>query len=108
MLGAVSAGQLANRLGRKRSLYLNSIFSISAAILMGSSKSAKSIAILIIGRFLIGVNCGAHTVLAPMFLTEIAPLKFRGAFGTANQLFVTIGIFISNFFGLKIIFGTEF
>jgi MFS transporter, SP family, solute carrier family 2 (facilitated glucose/fructose transporter), member 5 len=45
------------------------------------------------------------TQLAPLFLAEITPFNLRGAFGTANQLFITIGIFVSNLLGLKEIFG---
>ena len=45
------------------------------------------------------------TQLAPLFLAEITPFNLRGAFGTANQLFITIGICVSNLMGLREIFG---
>lgn len=48
---------------------------------------------------------GLATQLAPMYLTEIAPFNLRGAFGTANQLFITIGIFAGSVFGLREILG---
>jgi MFS transporter, SP family, solute carrier family 2 (facilitated glucose/fructose transporter), member 5 len=45
------------------------------------------------------------THLAPLYLAEITPFNLRGAFGTANQLFITIGIFVSNLIGLREILG---
>ena len=45
------------------------------------------------------------TQLAPLYLTEIAPYNLRGMFGTANQLFITIGIFMGSVFGLREILG---
>jgi len=48
---------------------------------------------------------GAATQLAPMYLLEIAPYNLKGAFGTASQLFITIGIFIGSVLGLSNILG---
>lgn len=47
------------------------------------------------GRFIIGINSGANMAIAPMYLTEIAPLKYRGRFGTLGQLGVVSTILIS-------------
>ena len=40
-----------------------------------------------------------------MYVAEITPYNLRGAFGTAHQLFVTIGIFMGSVFGIKEILG---
>jgi len=40
-----------------------------------------------------------------MYLSEIAPFNYRGAFGTLHQLLITGGIFLSSVFGLKEILG---
>lgn len=45
------------------------------------SKSSESISCLIIGRFFIGLNCGANCALVPMYLSEIAPVALRGTLG---------------------------
>lgn len=47
------------------------------------------------------------THLAPLYLAEITPFNLRGALGTANQLFITIGIFVSNLMGLREILGKQ-
>ena len=48
---------------------------------------------------------GIGNCLAPMFLTEMSPFNLRGAFGTINQLSVTIGIFVSSVCGLPALLG---
>ena len=50
---------------------------------------------------------GISTTLAPMYISEIAPLTLRGGLGTVNQLAVTFGILISQVLGIEQIFGTE-
>jgi len=45
------------------------------------------------------------TQLGPMYLLEIVPFNLKGAFGTACQLFCTIGIFMGGVFGLREILG---
>ena len=64
------------------------ILSVLGALLMGFSKSANSFEMLVIGRFSIGLACGFFTGLAPLYVSEIAPVKIRGEIGTINQVFV--------------------
>jgi len=45
------------------------------------------------------------TQLAPLYLTEISPYNLRGMFGTANQLFITLGIFAGSLLGLRQMLG---
>jgi len=53
-----------------------------------------------------GLFCqGMAQQLGPMYLLEIAPFNLKGAFGTACQLFCTIGIFTGGVFGLREILG---
>jgi len=54
-----------------------------------------------------GALVGMATQLAPLYLTEISPYNLRGMFGTANQLFITIGIFAGSVFGLRQMLGTR-
>lgn len=53
---------------------------------------ANSIAMLLIGRILLGFSGGAFFVVAPMYIGEIAQKEIRGALGSFFQLMVTIGI----------------
>jgi len=51
------------------------------------------------------VFAGLGNCIAPMFLSEIAPFNYRGAFGTLHQLFVTLGILLASVFGVPQILG---
>ncbi|XP_013781246.1 glucose transporter type 1-like [Limulus polyphemus] len=78
MIGGISGGTIADRLGRKGGLLVNNVMGILGGTLMGISKMSHSIEMLIFGRLLIGFNCGLNTALVPMYLSEISPLTLRG------------------------------
>jgi MFS family permease len=50
--------------------------------------------LILIGRFIQGISAGAFTVLTPKFIDELAPLEYKGSFGTVSQLGCTLGIFL--------------
>ena len=91
----IAGGWIANKFGRKGGLLMNNLIGIVAAMAMVFSKHVTSYELLIIGRYLIGVNCGLNTSLVPMYISEIAPLNLRGGLGTVNQLAVTVGLLTS-------------
>ncbi|XP_052121869.1 solute carrier family 2, facilitated glucose transporter member 1 isoform X3 [Frankliniella occidentalis] len=107
MIGGSITGLVADRFGRKGGLLLNNVFVILSAILQGASKSAGSYEMIILGRFLIGINSGLNAGLAPMYLAEISPIHLRGAVGTVYQLVITISILVSQILGLGSLLGTE-
>ena len=41
---------------------------------------------ILVGRFLNGIGCGIAMTISPIFLTELAPMYLRGAFGTSYSL----------------------
>ena len=71
LLGSLTAGLVADRLGRRGAMMANNVFAIGAAVLVGITKSTGSVVPLVIGRFLSGINCGANTVLPTMYLSEV-------------------------------------
>lgn len=44
---------------------------------------------------MIGINSGINMVIAPMYLTEIAPVQYRGSFGTLSQFGVVTSLLLS-------------
>ena len=74
----------------------NSLFAIIGGIITGPTVAAQMPALLYVGRFIIGINCGITIGLASMYLTEIAPRDVRGIIGACHQLAVTIGIVVGN------------
>ncbi|XP_075758012.1 solute carrier family 2, facilitated glucose transporter member 3 [Pelodiscus sinensis] len=107
MVGSFSVGLFVNRFGRRNSMLLVNILAIAGGALMGFSKMAKAVEMLIIGRFIIGLFCGLSTGFVPMYISEISPTALRGAFGTLNQLGIVVGILVAQIFGLKEIMGSE-
>ncbi|KAB2625388.1 sugar transport protein 13-like [Pyrus ussuriensis x Pyrus communis] len=56
--------------------------------------AAQNLLMLIIGRILLG--CGVGNQAVPLFLSEIAPTRIRGALNILFRLNVTIGILFAN------------
>lgn len=107
MIGCPLASWVADKKGRKFALIVNAAFGVIGAAFMGFSKMSTSLAMLIIGRFLIGINCGFATTASPTYVSEIAPVKFRGAFGTVNQLAVAFGLVGGQILGIDVILGSN-
>lgn len=92
MFGALGSGGLADRFGRKRILsYVALLFALSC---LGSALSQSFFA-FVVSRIVGGLSVGAASVLAPMYVAEIAPKKIRGMLVSVYQLTIVIGILIS-------------
>lgn len=88
-LGALPAGVLAEKIGRKyTTMSLGVPYLLSWALII----FANGAEMLYAGRFLIGIATGASCVVAPMFISEFAEVSIRGALGAFFQLFLTVGI----------------
>ncbi|XP_023331048.1 glucose transporter type 1 isoform X1 [Eurytemora carolleeae] len=107
MVGAMIGGTIADKLGRKRGLILSQVMGLLGGIITAISKPLFSWEVLLVGRLLVGFTAGLNTVVAPLYLSEIAPVNLRGGIGVLNQLAVTSGIFLSQILGLSEILGNE-
>ncbi|KAI9307812.1 general substrate transporter [Cunninghamella echinulata] len=96
-VGAVFAGALARKLGRRDSMLVMNISFFIGAILLSTSTTSAQFAI---GRVFVGIGSGFMTVVISMYIAEIAPPKYRGALGSCLQLCVTLGILIIQCIGL--------
>jgi sugar porter (SP) family MFS transporter len=95
--GALFAGYLADKYGRKNLMIVTSVLYVIAAI---GSGIAGSFAQLVIYRLVGGVAIGMASTLAPIYISEVAPPTFRGRLGMLQQLAIVTGIllsFISNY-----------
>ncbi|KAA8519892.1 hypothetical protein F0562_014198 [Nyssa sinensis] len=57
---------------------------------------AQAVWMLIVGRILLGFGIGFANQSVPLYLSEMAPYKFRGALNIGFQLSITIGILVAN------------
>uniref|UniRef100_H2YYN4 Major facilitator superfamily (MFS) profile domain-containing protein n=1 Tax=Ciona savignyi TaxID=51511 RepID=H2YYN4_CIOSA len=106
MIGSFSTGFFVKKFGRKGALLVSNSLSIVGAILMGTSKAANSLEMIIIARFLLGIFAGLATGVVPLYLGEISPKAIRGALGVISQLSITIGILTAQLLSLKEVLGT--
>uniref|UniRef100_A0A0N4Z7V6 MFS domain-containing protein n=1 Tax=Parastrongyloides trichosuri TaxID=131310 RepID=A0A0N4Z7V6_PARTI len=107
MVGGLSAGIVAEMWGRKVSLHYNNIIMVLGNLFLLTSKYFNLFHFLIIGRLLIGISCGLASGLVPLYLTEIAPTKYRGILGSLPQLFIVIGILFSTIICYRGLLGTS-
>ena len=89
LIGAVAAGFVADKIGRKKTLLLTmGVYFIGGLILTIS----HAYWLFSLGRFITGVAVGLGAFIIPLYLSEIAPPKTRGALVTINQISVAVGI----------------
>jgi sugar porter (SP) family MFS transporter len=92
ILGAMTAGRLANVLGRKATLLvLAAVFAVGAIL----TALAPDLPWFVAFRILVGIGVGGASVAAPMYTTELAPAARRGAMVFLFQLAITIGIAVA-------------
>jgi SP family sugar:H+ symporter-like MFS transporter len=90
--GAFAAGRLADRFGRRNVLLIAAIcFTVSA----WGSGIAKCSIDFIVYRVLGGLAVGASSVLAPAYISEVAPAKYRGMLSSIQQIAIISGLFFS-------------
>ncbi len=96
VIGSLTGGFPADRFGRKPTLLWIGVLYIVSAI---GSAMAPDVQTFIAARFLGGIGIGVSTVVAPMYIAEIAPPAHRGRLAGMFQFNIVFGIvvaFLSN------------
>ncbi|XP_071768787.1 solute carrier family 2, facilitated glucose transporter member 11-like [Centroberyx gerrardi] len=105
--GALIAGPMTIRFGRKKCLLLNNIFLMAGALLALTSRAAKSFEMIIISRVLVGINAGISMNVQPMYFGESAPMHLRGAVSLSSAVFTAFGVVLGQVIGLRELLGSE-
>lgn len=95
-LGAVFAGSLADRFGRRTVLLVTGVVFVVGAVIAALAPTTST---LLAGRIIVGVGIGFASMLTPLYLAEVAPAENRGALVSLNQLAITCGILVSYLVG---------
>ena len=82
-IGAFVAGTIADRYGRRPTMLLNAALFLLSAIATGLAGSAG---VFIASRLVGGLAIGAASVLAPMYIAEVAPVQVRGRLASLQQM----------------------
>ncbi|XP_013002012.1 solute carrier family 2, facilitated glucose transporter member 9 isoform X2 [Cavia porcellus] len=107
LVGTLMVKMIGKILGRKHMLLVNNGFAISAALLMACSLQAGAFEMLIVGRFIMGVDGGIALSVLPMYLNEISPKEIRGSLGQVTAIFICVGVFAGQLLGLPELLGKE-
>ncbi|XP_074789718.1 solute carrier family 2, facilitated glucose transporter member 11 [Denticeps clupeoides] len=107
LVGALLAGPLSIRFGRKGALLLNNCFLFLSALLALTSRAAGSFEMIVLARLLVGVNAGVSMNVQPMYFGESAPKELRGAVAFSSAIFTALGIMLGQVVGLTELLGSE-
>ncbi len=98
VIGAMSSGQLGQRVGSREALRLMALLYVVSAVGSGLAWSWPS---LLVFRFIGGLGIGGSSVLGPVYIAELAPAKWRGRLVGLFQINIVVGIllaYLSNYF----------
>jgi len=89
LVGAMVAGDAADRFGRKPLLMLSAVLFTVSAIATGLF---NDFTLFNIARFVGGIGIGIASALAPMYIAEVSPAEIRGRMVSLNQMTIVLGI----------------
>ncbi|WP_019932808.1 sugar porter family MFS transporter [Nocardia sp. BMG111209] len=92
VFGALFAGRLADRYGRRPTIMVAAV--VFTVAVLGCA-FAPGYAAMVVARFVTGIAVGISSATVPTYLSELAPTRVRGALSTLNQLMIVSGILIA-------------
>jgi SP family arabinose:H+ symporter-like MFS transporter len=98
-VGAICAGPVSDRFGRKYLLIVDAGIYAAGAILSAVTPNA---AVILGARTLIGLAIGADSAIATAYIAEYAPRRRRGALSMLQQWMITVGILVAYLVALAI------
>ncbi|MCE3292578.1 MAG: sugar transporter [Arthrobacter sp.] len=101
--GAITAGRLSDRFGRRRTIMALAL--IFAVATIGCS-IAPGTELLVVARTVLGLAVGGASVIVPVYLAEMSPAAQRGRIVTQNELMIVTGQFLA--FTFNALIGNAF
>eukprot|EP00897_Mesotaenium_endlicherianum_P008611 jgi/Mesen1/7779/ME000408S06896 len=92
LFGGLLASYTTTRWGRVRTMLVSGIFFCIGATL---TAAAPVLAVLVVGRISLGLGVGFANQAVPLYLSEMAPARIRGALNQCFQMATTIGILVA-------------
>ena len=88
--GAMFAGFLSDRYGRRKVLFVCAILYALSGVL---SAVPNTFTQFLLARFISGLGIGASSMICPVYVAELAPAVWRGRFGSLFLFGIVSGIF---------------
>ncbi len=92
LAGAFASGPLTDKFGQRKTIQLAGALALACAI---GCALAPNVVALSIWRTILGLGVGISTMVAPLYVAETSPVRWRGAFVSFVQLAITAGIFLA-------------
>ncbi len=87
-VGALVSGRISDAVGRRPTIIGLAILFFIGAV---ACAAAPGLAVMLIGRVLLGLGVGGASAVVPVFLAELAPYEIRGALAGRNELMIVTG-----------------
>jgi SP family arabinose:H+ symporter-like MFS transporter len=94
LIGVIIAGEISDRIGRKKALISTGLLFLITAIGCALSRSHTE---LIIYRLVGGIGVGMASIVSPLYISEVSPAKIRGSMVSLYQFAITLGILCAYF-----------
>ncbi len=94
IFGGAMAGQLSDRLGRRKMILISAIIFVIGSILSGIAPHNGEYYLIGV-RILLGLAVGAASALVPAYMSEMAPARLRGRLSGLNQTMIVSGMLLS-------------
>jgi sugar porter (SP) family MFS transporter len=91
-VGAFGSGRLSDTLGRRPVIFFTAVVFVVGVL---GAAFSPTLWFLIVTRFVIGLAVGSASMAVPLYISEVAPPRVRGALVSFNQLALTSGILIA-------------
>ncbi len=101
-IGAVFAGRISDKVGRRTVLTWVGPFLLFEAVLGAMSPWLGGYPFLLLCRVVGGIGFGAATTVAPGYVAEIAPADIRGRLIGFRQLAIILGLFLAGLINLAV------
>ncbi|EPS64704.1 hypothetical protein M569_10076, partial [Genlisea aurea] len=93
LVASFFASTVTRKFGRRSSILFGGASFLSGAAIGGAS---VNVYMLLLGRIMLGIGVGFTNQSVPLYLSEMAPAKYRGAFNIGFQVCVAIGVISAN------------
>ena len=92
IFGAAIGAWMNDSLGRKKAILAADVLFFVGAMVMAAAPAPW---VIVIGRVFVGLGVGMASMTAPLYISESAPTRIRGALISMNGILITFGQFVS-------------
>ncbi|MBA0699977.1 hypothetical protein Goari_001568, partial [Gossypium aridum] len=108
LIASLFSGWIADGVGRRRAFQLCALPMIIGASTRSDkfffhfSATTKTLAGMLIGRFLVGTGMGIGPSAVALYVTEVSPASVRGTYGSFIQIATCLGLMVALFIGIPV------